>query len=95
MQHIVIHVTYTCLPGKAQELVRALKDSGAQQAVRAEPGCLQYDYSISCEAPDTVILLEKWQDQAAHEFHMRQAHMQTIAACKEGRVADMRMERYE
>ena len=95
MEQIVIHVTYTCFPGKARELVQQLKESGAQAAVQAEPGCLQYDYSISCEAPDTVILLEKWKNQAAHDYHMRQPHMRLIAACKEGRVASMQMERYE
>ena len=59
METIILHCTYTCKSGMAQPFVKALKDSGAQESVRAEDGCLQYDYHISCEAPDTVVLLDR------------------------------------
>jgi len=95
MTNIVLHVTYTCLPGKAEDFVRALKERDLQARVRAEDGCLQYDYYISCEAPDTVLLLEKWRDAAALDVHSRQPHMAEIAACKEGRVLQTVVERYE
>ena len=95
MEHIILHCTYTCRPGMAQAFVRALKDSGAQAAVRAEDGCLQYDYHISCEVPDTVVLLEKWRDAAALERHQQQPHMETIRALKAQYVLDFRGEQYE
>ena len=62
MEHISLHVYYRCKSGVAQDFVRAIKDSGVQTLVRAEDGCIQYDYHLSLEEPDTVVLLEKWRD---------------------------------
>ena len=95
MDHIILHVTYTCLPGKAEDFVRTLKERGLQAAVQAEDGCLQYDYHLSCETPDTVVLPEQWRDAAALDAHSRQPHMAEITACKEGRVLQTKVERYE
>ena len=95
MEHIILHVTYTCLPGKAEDFVRVLKARGLQAKVKAEDGCMQYDYHLSCEQADTVVLLEKWRDAAALDIHSRQPHMAEIAACKEGLVTRTEIERYE
>lgn len=94
MDHIILHVTYTCKPGKAEEFVRALKDSGLQEAVRAEDGCLQYDYHISCEVPDTVVLLEMWRDAAAVAAHSGQPHMKEIGRLKEQLVLNTDIRRF-
>ena len=95
METIILHCTYTCKSGMAEPFVQALKDSGAQESVWAEDGCLQYDYHISCEAPDTVVLLEQWRDAAALEQHQKQPHMETIRALKADYVTDMKLERFE
>lgn len=95
MEHIILHCTYICKPGMAQPFVKALKDSGAQAKVRAEDGCLQYDYHLSCEQPDTVVLLEKWRDAAALEAHQAQPHMADIRALKTEYVLEFRLERFE
>ena len=95
METIILHCTYTCKSGMAEPFVKALKDSGAQESVRAEDGCLQYDYHISCEAPDTVVLLEQWRDAAALEQHQKQPHMETIRALKADYVTSMKLERFE
>ena len=95
METIILHCTYTCKSGMAGPFVKALKDSGAQESVRAEDGCLQYDYHISCEAPDTVVLLEQWRDAAALEQHQKQPHMETIRALKADYVTNMKLERFE
>ncbi len=95
MENVILHVTYTCLPGKAAAFVAALKESGLQATVRAEDGCLQYDYHISCEEKDTVVLIERWRSAAALAAHSAQPHMAQIQAMKDGRVSDTRVERFE
>jgi len=95
MEHIILHVTYTCKPGKAKEFVAALKESGLQQTVRSEDGCMQYDYHISCEAPDTVVLLEMWRDAEALTTHMNQPHMKDIGAIKAQMVDNTALLRFE
>ena len=95
MESIVLHVTYTCRPGQGAAFVQAVKAAGLQDAVRAEDGCLQYDYHLSCEAPDTVVLLERWRDAAALERHLAQPHMERLREIKGGYALDTKLERYE
>ena len=95
MEHIILHVTYTCKPGKAAEFVRRLKESGLQQTVRNEDGCLQYDYHLSCETADTVVLLEMWRDGDALAAHMAQPHMKDIGAIKGELVDNTDIKRFQ
>ena len=95
MENVILHVYYRCKSGMAQDFVRALKNSGAQELVRAEDGCMQYDYHLSLEAEDTVVLLEKWRDSDALAAHMQQPHMAQIRALKEQFALDAAIERFE
>ena len=55
MDHIILHVTYTCLPGKAEDFVRTLKERGfdfltisalaEQQGISLEPGVCYRSFS--------------------------------------------------
>ena len=95
MENIILHVTYFCKEGMAQDFVNAVKDSGVQALVRAENGCLQYDYHLSLEQDNAVVLLEKWRDSEALSCHMAQPHMETLKDFKSRFVLDTRIERYE
>ena len=95
MDTIVLHVTYACRPGQGAAFVRAVRAAGLQEAIRAEDGCLQYDYHLSCEAPDTVVLLERWRDAAALEKHLAQPRMGRLREIKGAYAQDTKLERYE
>ena len=94
MEHVILHVYYRCKSGMAREFVQALKSGGLQEKVRGEDGCLQYDYHLSCEKPDTVVLLEKWRDAAALERHLAQPHMVEIGRVKEAFVERTDLEKF-
>ena len=95
MENVILHVYYHCKKGMAPAFVQALKDSGLQSLVRAEEGCLQYDYHLSCEQEDTVVLLEKWSSPAALERHLAQPHMADIGRVKALYAESTRLERFE
>ena len=95
MENIILHVYYRCKEGAAGEFVRAVKDSGVQAQVRAEDGCLQYDYHLSLEEENTVVLLEKWRDSDALAAHMQQPHMETLREFKSRFALDTEIQRYE
>ena len=95
MENIILHVIYRCKSGMAEDFVRAIKDSGVQALVRAEDGCIQYDYHLSLEEADTVVLLEKWRDSEALAAHMQQPHMKTLSELKSRFASDTIIERYE
>jgi len=94
MNQVILHVTYTCRAGAAEQFVSALKESGLQSAVCAEAGCLQYDYHLSCEAPDTVVLLEHWESAEALAVHAAQPHMAQIMALKDSYVLHTKVEKF-
>ena len=90
-----VNVTYMMKPGKREEFLSEVVSCGALDAIRKEDGCLQYDYHLSCEEKDTVVLIECWRDAAALAAHAAAPHMARVAAMKEGRVKETNLKRYE
>lgn len=43
-------------------------------ATLQEPGCLQYVPNLDPAAPDCVVMVEAWQDQAALDAHTASRH---------------------
>lgn len=52
----------------------------AQSATRAEAGCLQYDFFTCTDNLNSLVFVETWVDQAAHDFHMQQDHTKEFIA---------------
>ena len=46
------------------------------EAVRAEPGCLWFDWSRSLQDPTEYVLIEAFRDDAAGAAHVQSAHFQ-------------------
>lgn len=45
---------------------------------QAEEGCVMYTLNHVKDAPNKLIMLEIWKDQAAFEFHTKTEHFTTI-----------------
>ena len=45
------------------------------RASRAENGCIDYAFASDLADPDTLILFERWRDQAALDAHGKSDHM--------------------
>ncbi|MDQ0564714.1 antibiotic biosynthesis monooxygenase [Erythrobacter citreus] len=45
------------------------------RASRAEEGCIDYAFANDLADPDTLILFERWRDQAALDAHGKSDHM--------------------
>ena len=83
MSELTLLVTYTAKPGMRETFLRALAARGIPELIRAEEGCLQYDYHLSIENADQILLLERWTSAEAQETHMGQPHMVTLRQLKE------------
>ena len=68
--------------------------SGTVELIRAEAGNLRYEYYISLDDPETVLLIDSWTDQAAIDAHHASPMMATIAALREKYDLHMTVERY-
>lgn len=92
---VILHVYYTGTPEAVRAFAEDIRREGLQEAVRAEDGCLQYDYFLSCQQEDTLLLIEHWRDAPALERHAAQPHMARIKHLKASRGLETRVERYE
>ena len=93
MENIVLHVYYT--GEKARAFVEEMESGGLQAAVKAENGCLQYDYFVPTQDAKTALLLEKWRDTAAIEAHNASENMVKLKATKAKYGLETKIERYE
>ena len=66
----------------------------AVEQIRAEEGNERYEYFFPMEDPETVLLIDKWRDQAALDFHHKTPMMAQIAALREKYHLRLRVERY-
>ena len=46
-----IYVKFTCLPEKRAAFIQKVKETGILAAIRAEDGCIRYDYYLSEKTP--------------------------------------------
>ena len=95
MEHIILHVYYHGKAGEAAAFVREMKEQGLQKKVKNEDGNFQYDYFLSTEDADTVLLLEQWRDADALAAHLTRPTMDEIRALKAKHGLETRLERYE
>ena len=66
-----------------EAFVRNVVTKGVLTAVRAEAGCLGYDYYFSAQDEDVVLLVERWESEDHLRVHMTQPHMATLRQLKE------------
>ena len=86
-----LSVNYFAKPGRREEFLRRIVEGGILAAIRAEEGCLRYDYYLSCQNEDEILLLEEW-DTAEHQrIHMEQEHMQRLRVIKDDCIADTQL----
>ena len=82
-----IYVKYTCLPGKREDFVHTMKSTGIVDAIRAEDGCIRYDYYLSEKDPQELLLIEQWESKDHQQIHMTQPHMAKMKTFKDDFVA--------
>ena len=82
-----IYVKYTCLPQKREAYIQRVKDTGIVDAIRAEAGCIRYDYYLSEKDPNELLLIEQWETKAHQQTHLTQPHMAALRTFKDEYVA--------
>lgn len=78
----MIYVKFQCLPQKREAFIQQVKRTGVLEAIRAEDGCLKYDYYLSEKDPDELLLIEQWETKAHQQVHLTQPHMDTLRSFK-------------
>lgn len=79
---IVLNVTYRCKEGMREEFLESIMEEGIDLACRAEDGNIKYDYYMSFEDDDEMLLVEKWRDADALAAHQGQDHFRRLGEIK-------------
>ena len=91
---ITVNLYYTGVSGKARLFAQEMESSGTAAAIRAEKGNIRYEYFFPMNDPETVLLIDAWESQAAIDAHHASPMMETIQALREKYDLHMRVERF-
>ena len=91
---ITVNLYYTGKDGSARKFAEEMEALGIADAVRAEEGNERYEYFIPMNDPETVLLIDRWRDQQAIDFHHKSEMMKQIAELREKYKLRLRVERY-
>ncbi len=88
------NIYYTGKDGAAKRFAQEMESSGTAAAIRKEEGNLRYDYFFPMADPETVLLIDSWEDQQAIDRHHATPMMGKIAELREKYDLHMKVERY-
>ena len=91
---ITVNLYYTGTGGAARRFAEEMEASGTADKIRAEEGNLCYEYFQPLSDPETVLLIDSWENQPAIDKHHESPMMKTIAQLREKYDLHMRVERF-
>ena len=91
---ITVNLRYTGKNGSARKFAEEMTAGGTVAAIRAEAGNLRYEYYQSLDDPETVLLIDSWENKEAIDVHHASPMMAVIAALREKYDLHMTVERY-
>ena len=77
-----IYVKFDCLPNKRQAFIEKVKSSGVLDAIRAEDGCIRYDYYFPIDTDNQIFLWEQWESREAQKVHCQTPHFAQLGELK-------------
>ncbi len=69
--------------------------SGLLDAIRAENGCLRYDYYFSVQEENVILLVEQWESEKLQQEHMQHPNMTRLQALKAEYIANTILQKAE
>ena len=91
---ITVNLRYKGTDGAAKRFAEKMTKSGTVEKIRNEAGNLKYEYYQSLDDPETILLIDSWEDQESIDVHHASPMMQTIMELREKYDLHMTVERY-
>lgn len=91
---ITVNLRYKGKDGAAKRFAEEMTKSGTVEKIRNEAGNLKYEYYQSLDDPETILLIDSWEDQESIDVHHASPMMQTIMELREKYDLHMTVERY-
>lgn len=91
---IVMNLYYTGTGDNARKFAEEMESSGTANLIRKETGNIRYEYFLAIGRPETVLLIDAWENQKAIDDHHASPMMQTILDLREKYHLTVKAERY-
>ena len=91
---ITVNIYYTGEGDNARKFAEEMVQSGTVEKVRQEKGNIRYEYFFPMDDPDTVLLIDEWENEEAIDLHHKSEMMETIAQLRKKYKLKMRVERF-
>lgn len=91
---VIINIYYTGTNGAARKFAEEMESSKIAAAIRNEEGNLRYDYFFPMADPETVLLIDGWENQQAIDKHHASPMMEKITELRLKYDLHMKVERY-
>lgn len=92
---ITINIYYTSENEKALKFAKEMVERGIVNKIREKEGNIKYDYFISLDDPNTLLLIDSWKNQEAIDEHHKSDVMQEIINLQNKYNLKMHVERYK
>lgn len=91
---ITVNLYYTGTNGNARKFAEEMESSGTATKIRGEKGNVRYEYFFPMNDPETVLLIDAWENQEAIDVHHASPMMKTIIELREKYDLHMKVERF-
>ena len=91
---LTINIYYKGKNGKARMFAEEMVSTGLVDRVRAEKGNEKYEYFFPMDDPETVLLIDRWNDQEALDMHHKSPMMKEISELRSKYDLHMRIEQF-
>ena len=91
---ITINIRYRGNNGSAVEFAKEMTSSGTVAKIRNEEGNLRYGYYQSLNDPETILLIDSWENAEAIDRHHASEMMKTITELRNKYDLHMEVDRF-
>ena len=91
---LTINIYYTGNNGSAKKFAEEMVEKGIVDRVRAEEGNEKYEYFFPMDDSETVLLIDRWNNQEALDVHHKSPMMKEIAELRDKYNLRMKVERF-
>lgn len=92
---IIVNLYYSGKNGNAKKFVEEVYASGLIHQIRNEDGNRSYEYYLSKDNEDVVLLVDKWTNQEALDYHHQSDMMVKLAELRKKYQLKLKVEKYE
>ena len=91
---LTVNIYYSGEGGNARKFAEEMISSGTVEKIRSEPGNEKYEYFFPMNDAETVLLIDRWKNKEALDFHHKSEMMKKVAQLRDKYNLNIKIEQY-